>query len=829
MNLEYVLGSNGYHILKSNKYPVVILGNNIRSKLITYSLSNSEISSLVVENPAVQASSPTEINSATPSEIEELINSGKCSIVIQTEENLDKAKETNKLCRNTGIKFVWVGSTFVFSDFGEEFLSYDTDDRVAVKLLVQNFEYFKEDESLTKLICSFEHPHKLIEGDKVSMKPIEGSFEVEIVTETSIGCIIPLPLSQAENTQIDNVISQVKPGKKLCFNSLEVCLSQLSTEDTNKLSRTVSSASQVSNKALSAVISGVASMEVLKGISQLFVPISSNNQFLFLDDKILPKQDAQQGIDEELKLQKLFLAGDSSSTEVNVLTNLLEETVQVTSSKEVPLDTTFLVGVNCSNEELGYLDGKAIDMQVPLFVASLNGVRASTKSIVPEVTNTYSSFMYTQENTLSNDATPKNFQICTVQNFPYFFEHALKFAIEEFETIFIKTVESVVLLQNVGMNAFMKKLDEHAATKDTVIEAVIDLLKTAKNTSAENCVKQGRLLFAKYLYNRISQLLYNFPPNQTTPDQVPFWTGSKRLPTPAVFSSKNMTHVLFVQEAAKLYAKVLSLDQGEAKKLDDTQFIVAEVAKVMVPDFEPASNLKIAANDAELEAMNQADSSANDFEKTIPEELLQAVKIGFSPCEKKDCVKFVHAFASVRAESFSVETKSIEYTSKAVLGLTPVLYPTALVVSGLVCGEIVTVLSGNKMVSSLANSSFNLASNEIKHEYPAEVQKFKFKSEEWSVWTKYEFSQPMTLKALIEEIEKKFEVSVEMVAKGNMIVWSEFMKPQTAKFRMKKEVKELIEEMQNAEITSDIKLEFMGTDPDTEEDVDLPVITYTVV
>ena len=61
------------------------------------------------------------------------------------------------------------------------------------------------------------------------------------------------------------------------------------------------------------------------------------------------------------------------------------------------------------------------------------------------------------------------------------------------------------------------------------------MLIDEKPKSFEECVHWARNLFDAWFRNEISQLLFNFPPEQITSTGLRFWSGTKRCPRSSEF------------------------------------------------------------------------------------------------------------------------------------------------------------------------------------------------------------------------------------------------------------------------------------------------------
>lgn len=68
----------------------------------------------------------------------------------------------------------------------------------------------------------------------------------------------------------------------------------------------------------------------------------------------------------------------------------------------------------------------------------------------------------------------------------------------------------------------------------------------------------------------------------TTTAGAPFWSGTKRTPTPLVFDTSDPLHLDFIMAAANLQATVYGL-----KGCQDRALFVDLLQRVVVPPFEP--------------------------------------------------------------------------------------------------------------------------------------------------------------------------------------------------------------------------------------------------
>ena len=79
---------------------------------------------------------------------------------------------------------------------------------------------------------------------------------------------------------------------------------------------------------------------------------------------------------------------------------------------------------------------------------------------------------------------------------------------------------------------FQKKMEKLSEVKSILVEM--------GSKSFDDCVMWARKMFANDFTNQVRQLLYNFPPDSSTPSRAPFWSGTKRCPHVIEFDAANV-------------------------------------------------------------------------------------------------------------------------------------------------------------------------------------------------------------------------------------------------------------------------------------------------
>ena len=89
----------------------------------------------------------------------------------------------------------------------------------------------------------------------------------------------------------------------------------------------------------------------------------------------------------------------------------------------------------------------------------------------------------------------------------------------------------------------------------------------------------------------MKQLIFTFPEDAATSTGAPFWSAPKRFPRPLQFSAADPGHLYFVMAASILRAETFGIPVPDWAK--HPKKLVEAVDKVIVPEFQPQTNVKI--------------------------------------------------------------------------------------------------------------------------------------------------------------------------------------------------------------------------------------------
>ena len=475
-----------------------------------------------------------------------------------------------------------------------------------------------------------------------------------------------------------------------------------------------------------------------------------------------------------------------------------------------------------------YVDGRCLNYSVPMLESGTLGTKGNTQVVIPHLTENYGA---------TRDPPEKSYPICTLKNFPNQIQHTLQWARDWFEGTF--TQDPMNVNQYLTHSDFVKQLETQQNTRLETLEKLQDMFEN-RPYKFEDCIVWARLQFEDIFANKIKQLLHNFPPGMVTSTGQPFWSGTKREPKPLVFDINDPAHMAFIIAAANLRAFNFRL-KGET----DEAIFRAVLPTVVVPDFVPKSNVKIAASDEELKQqkegeqamdMMDVDGAAEKIISTLPQ---PASLAGFKmqPCEfEKDDdtnhhMDFITAASNMRARNYAIP-EADKHKSKLIAGkIIPAIATTTALVTGLVCLELYKVVAGKKKIESYKSGYCNLALPLFAFSEPVEVKRTKAGSWEWSIWDKIVVDgskEQFTLERFLTHIQEEYNCEVTMLSHGVSILFSFFTAQAKTEERKKMSMPELVEHVTKNKIEAGIKtlvFEVCCVDED-DEDIELPTISY---
>ena len=302
----------------------------------------------------------------------------------------------------------------------------------------------------------------------------------------------------------------------------------------------------------------------------------------------------------------------------------------------------------------------------------------------------------------------------------------------------------------------------------------------------------ARLKFEELFHNQIAQLVYNFPLDMVTSSGTPFWSGPKRPPTPLQFNADDPLHLGFIIAAANLRA----FNYGLKGSRDPAVFKKA-VEATMVPEFVPKQGVRIQTDPKEGEkppeaAPDEDEECENILKSLPPPSSLAGYRMVPVEFEKDDDtnfhIDFIAAASNLRARNYKIAEADNHRTKQIAGKIIPAIATTTSLVTGLVCLELLKLLTPGKPLESYKNGFVNLALPFMSFSEPIAAPKRKIGANgpEWTLWDRYEvdLGRELTLKEFIDFFKEKHKLEVTMVSSGVSILYSFFTTAKKIQERM---------------------------------------------
>jgi len=355
-----------------------------------------------------------------------------------------------------------------------------------------------------------------------------------------------------------------------------------------------------------------------------------------------------------------------------------------------------------------YVDSRCVFFGKPLLESGTMGTKCNVQCVIPHATINYDG---------RKDPDTKEAPECALHNFPHNINHCLSLGRSEFIGTFETQVSHAANYLGKG-EAFVGEVkgkvwaadgsetpEARSAAKEAVevLNGISDSFSSQGMVrSFEDCVAWARLRFEDYFVNRIKQLVFMFPKDRLNQSGAPFWSPPKRFPSPLTFDPEDPVHMGFILAAANLKAQVYNIPGY--RPIRDAASLRSIVASVMVPAFEPRSDVKIDSGEKEPGGGAAAADDQSDWITQVRDKLASLPSLGslagqrISPLsfEKDDDTNFhmdfIRSFANLRARNYSIEEVDA-LQAKLIAGrIIPALATTTSMVTGFVCVELIKLV-----------------------------------------------------------------------------------------------------------------------------------------
>ncbi|OXA42952.1 Ubiquitin-like modifier-activating enzyme 1 [Folsomia candida] len=465
-----------------------------------------------------------------------------------------------------------------------------------------------------------------------------------------------------------------------------------------------------------------------------------------------------------------------------------------------------------------YMDRRCVYYRKPLLESGTLGTKGNTQVVNPNMTESYSS---------SQDPPEKSIPICTLKNFPNAIEHTLQWARDLFEGIFKQSAENAA--QFLSDPRYLERTLKLPGSQPLeILESVKKCLMDDRPKDFQGCVTWARLLWEDSFNNTIQQLLFNFPPDQTTSTGQPFWSGPKRCPKAMTFTTEDDLCVDFVFAGANLRAEMYGIPQ-----VRDRTRVGNMAAAVHVPVFQPRTGMRIALTEVEAQSQfGTLDSDRLEELKTILEDRgLNITPIEFEKDDDSNLhMDFIVAASNARATNYSIELAN-RLKSKLIAGkIIPAIATTTSVVSGLVCLELIKLVGGETNIEKYKNGFVNLAIPLFGFSEPVAAPKLTYHDTQFTLWDRFEVQGEMTLKEFLDHFKDRHNLKITVLSHDVCIIYSFYMQKEKREERLKLPLVQVVRNVSRRPIEPHVKaLVFVlfCTDDDGEY-VRVPYVRYVI-
>lgn len=486
-----------------------------------------------------------------------------------------------------------------------------------------------------------------------------------------------------------------------------------------------------------------------------------------------------------------------------------------------------------------YVDQRCLFYHVPLLESGTLGAKGHTQVVVPGQTENYGA---------TRDPPEKSIPVCTLKHFPNQIEHTLQWALEWFSEIYKQTPEDCNKYLE-GGSAFEQALASQQNMKLDTLTRVSQALGEERPSTFQDCIQWARSRYEDLFNFRILQLLHSFPLDRLTSTGAPFWSGAKKPPHALQFDFDDALDREFVLSVASLRASVFGIPappdlfNGTELTQNWVRVIGQWCREVKLTPFRPLEGVKIPTTEeeAKAESANNAQSSSvasmdvdgecSRMLSALPPPAIPALAVQDFDKDKDAHMKVVSAVGNLRARNYNINEVDL-YTARGIAGkITPAIATTTALVAGAVCMELYKILQ-KKPLESFMNTFCNLAvplftgmTPEPPKYTTTTVNGEAFK---WSAWDRIDIQDPsITLAGLIAHLDTTYHVQLSMLSSGVTILFSDFMNKKKMQERMNMSVKSIVESIAKKDILPAQKyiiLEIVVTDPESDEEVELPYL-----
>ena len=475
-----------------------------------------------------------------------------------------------------------------------------------------------------------------------------------------------------------------------------------------------------------------------------------------------------------------------------------------------------------------FVDAQCVRHALPLLDSGTHGVKGSTQAVLPHQSESYGA---------SADPPEETIPVCTLKSFPYAIEHTLQWARDAFEGSFAH-VPSMVNRFLASPAHTLRQLESGEEEAPEGVQDAVAALHAAvvgRPADGAGCVAWAVGCFRRWFDADVRRLLAQYPPDHVGDDGAPFWSGTRRTPTPATFDATEPTHRAFVAAAAALRAASLGVVPPTAADLEPDA-LAATAAAAAAADATAAADGK--GGEAAVRARQRKELLSHAGEGKLPR-WSGAPQTFEKDDDANGHMAFVTAAANLRATNFAIPRCDV-HTAKRVAGkIVPAIATTTAAVVGLVGMELLKLQQRHsRPLADYRNGFVNLALPlfALSEPNPAEERALPGGQlvTEWSSLPVAEADAP-TLGALVRVLEAQLGCEVSFLTYRGLTLYSSLSPPANQQAYLQMGVRDAA----TAVVTGDggsgsdapppsgsVLLHASVYDEEAEEDVETPAVVW---
>ena len=461
---------------------------------------------------------------------------------------------------------------------------------------------------------------------------------------------------------------------------------------------------------------------------------------------------------------------------------LCEETENIFNDSFWNEQDLIIFGVD-NEDARRYIDNQCTNFKLTGIDAGTLGTKGRVQLIIPDKTICYNDNPKVEE----EEFIP----MCSLHHFPNTIRHCIEWGkIKFLELIY----EGVKDLKNYAENPekfFIDKKKENSYSAKESIKLILEYIQLLTENNSYNLIEFCVKLYTKFFDYDIQHILELYPHDYKNKDGSLYWTGSKRIPHPIQYNSNNELCLMFISNFSILLSKLfgIKIDESEIKSQSDN----IKINQVLIQEKDNKEN-----NNEDTEIYNILNKI--ELSKEIKEKINLIIPIEFDK-ENEIHISIIHSFANLKANNFNIECCSILDTKLISGKIIPSIPTSTSTVGGFVSLQILNLIQTHDL-SILRNSYFNLAvslvnqleTDKVKYHKENEIdpilnKPIKYIPNGWTVWDKIEINKSMSCKDFIDFIKFEYNVNINCIISGNIIIYDS--RPKKSKINIDNKIEDI--------------------------------------